>query len=257
MHDVCTYRRVRLVSREKEYSWISRMKLELRFLQKRWGSSADLPHVTTQPFTVRPHVRLDMYHTIPCKIALCNCMRNLQCMNPRPRTWIQLNRYVAKSLTVAADHTGFQFAEAIVWACAALRKLSCNSRQPSARTPAPGARWVFRRSLKLYSVVYFSLCPIWNGQTQRPIVSKLHVGTQAHICWLCIILPQCACVVWRCVVICLSSDDTIDTKRPRPWFLGVTRPRPCELPFLADRKRAFPFPWLHSKGPGFFSLGSR
>ena len=34
---VCTYRRVRLVKREKEYSWISRMKLELRFLQKRVG----------------------------------------------------------------------------------------------------------------------------------------------------------------------------------------------------------------------------
>ena len=63
-------------------------------------------------------------------------------------------------------------------------------QQPSARTPAPGGRWVFQRSLKLYSVVYFSLCPIWNDQTQqRPIVSKLvksvHVGTPADYAQFC------------------------------------------------------------------------
>ena len=50
-------------------------------------------------------------------------------MNPRPRTGVQLNRYMTQTLTIATDHTRFQLAEAIVRACAALRKLSCDSRK--------------------------------------------------------------------------------------------------------------------------------
>ena len=194
-------------------------------------------------------------------IALCNCIRNLQRMNPRPRAWIQLNRYVAKSLTIAANHTGFQFTEAIIWACAALRKLSCNSRQHTPQHQETGEFF----SVHWSSTALFTLVCVRYGMVRHNkdllsanFVKSVHVDVDAAS-WLCIILSQCACVIWRRVVINLISDDTIDTRRPRPWFLGVTRPRPCELPFLADRKRAFPFSWLHSYSRALdsFSLDSR
>ena len=161
---------------------------------------------------------------------------------------------MAKSLTIAAYDAGFQFAEAIIWACAGLRKLSCNCRQQEPQQQEAGEFFSVHWSS---TALFTSVCARYGmGRHNKDLLSaNLNCTHVVCICWLCIILPQCACAVWRSAVICLIPDDTIDTRRPRPWFLGVTRPRPCELPFLADRKRAFPSPLrLHSRALDSFNL---
>lgn len=64
---MCTYRRVRLDSREKEYSWISRMKLELRFLQKRVGLvSTPSSRDHTPPISICTHVHVRTCMRMQC-----------------------------------------------------------------------------------------------------------------------------------------------------------------------------------------------
>ena len=143
---VCTYRRVRLVNSEKEYSWISRMKLELRFLQKRVG--------LISWYSSRDHTPQLVY---ACYIAA---------------TVLTMYESLAKNMNSVQSVHGEVLDHRSLWyrfpVCRGNHLGMCRSPEavlqlPSAGTPATGGRWVFQRSLKLYNVVYFSLCPIWNG----------------------------------------------------------------------------------------------
>ena len=111
-----TYRRVRLVSKEKEYSWISLMKFELRFL-----------HTDEEGWSWSKCIAMDSCgHCITHVITHTHSKSgHLQCMNPRPGARVQLNWDVSQSLTIAAYHTGFELADAIIWACAPLSDHSC------------------------------------------------------------------------------------------------------------------------------------
>ena len=188
-----------------------------------------------------------LYHS-----NLCNCIRNLQCMNPRPRARIQLNRYVAKALTIAADHTGFQFAEAIVWACAALRKLSCNSRQHAPQHQEAGEFF----SVHWSSTALFTLVCVQYGMT-RHNKDLLSANSSSQCTWVHLLtMHNFATMRMRGMT---SRCDMLESgwhywhEKTTALIPGCYPTAPMWTSVSCRSKKGVPTPLvLHSKGPGFF-----